>query len=258
MAINRNILEYHKNIGKQIKLLKNQMRNLIGDQHWPTDGAHKESILRKILREHIGHQFHIGTGFLYGNEENSSHIDILITNESSPVLFQDGDFRIVTPTHAYAIIEVKTKQSKTELSDTLIKLSQNVAITKTEEYGRGCGGLFVYEEYSDIKNNFRDIFCRRELFDNPVNWICIGNQYFIRYFGQGELFQRPDENNQMVSNPPQYRLFHLNDLAFSYFIGNVIASCIDLGAYGEDSAWFPIDEGKEAYCISEVLSSECC
>ena len=255
MAVNRNILEYHKNIGKQIKLLKDQMRNLIGGQHWPTDGAHKESILRKILREHIGQQFHIGTGFLYGNEENSSQIDILITDESSPVLFQDGDFRIVTPTHTNAIIEVKTKQNRTELVDTLIKLSRNIEMMSSDEYGRGIGGVFVYESVRNIREKFCEIFLRPELFNNPVSWVCLGDQYFIRYFDSGELYQRKNSNGQMITSPPQYRLYYLEDLAFSYFLSNVISSCTDIGAYGEDKAWFPLESGKEAYFICGISSN---
>lgn len=255
MESQRNILKYHKNIGQQINMLKDQMRNLIGGQHWPTDGAHKESILRKILREHIGHQFHIGTGFLFGNEENSSQIDILITNEGSPVLFQDGDFRIVTPTHANAIIEVKTKQNKRELEDTLIKLSRNIEMMSPDENRRGVGGVFVYESIQNIREKFYEIFFRPELFNNPVSWVCLGNQYFIRYFDKKKLYQRPNSDSQMITSPPQYRLYHLDGLAFSYFLSNVISSCTDIGAHGEDKAWFPLEAGKEAYFICGISSN---
>ena len=49
MPIQRNFLEYHKSIARELEATKDRIRQLIGDKHWLTDGEHKEAVLRRVL-----------------------------------------------------------------------------------------------------------------------------------------------------------------------------------------------------------------
>jgi hypothetical protein len=64
MAIEQNFLEFRESIGDTLTIEKDRVRKLIGSKHWPTDGEHKESILRKVIRSFVPEIFHIGHGFV--------------------------------------------------------------------------------------------------------------------------------------------------------------------------------------------------
>jgi hypothetical protein len=55
-------LAFHRSLCDELKAIKDRVRNLI--QHWPTDGAFKESALRSVLRRHLPESVYIGTGFV--------------------------------------------------------------------------------------------------------------------------------------------------------------------------------------------------
>jgi len=111
MAIEQNFLTYQKSIGEALKIEQNRIRDLIGSSHWLTDGEHKESILRKVLKNFLPEIYRVGTGFVcYPNIEeggaNSSQIDILITSKDFPTLYKSGELHFVTPECVNAIVEV--------------------------------------------------------------------------------------------------------------------------------------------------------
>src|SRR5688500_4396773 len=100
---------HFKSLAAEITAVKDHVQNLIGSAHWPTVGAWKETVLRSILRRHLPPALQIGSGFVISENGRSNQIDVLIYDDSGPVLFRDGDLVIVTPDVVRAAIEVKTR-----------------------------------------------------------------------------------------------------------------------------------------------------
>ena len=96
--IPRNLPAYHESIGAEFVLVKQRVESLIGSRHWPTDGAHKETVLRNVLRRHLPENLRVGTGFVcfpktdeYGagaEKDTSFQIDVLITRVGRPTLYR--------------------------------------------------------------------------------------------------------------------------------------------------------------------------
>jgi hypothetical protein len=63
--LQRNLIGYHSSIAEELQATKNRVRSLIGSDHWLTDGEHKESILRSVLRTRLPQSVSIGRGFVY-------------------------------------------------------------------------------------------------------------------------------------------------------------------------------------------------
>ena len=83
--------QYFRSITDEINALQNRVRNYI-ENHWPTDGRWKESVIRAILRRYLPQTVGIGNGFVVSPVKTSTQIDILLYDTTKPVLFQDGDF----------------------------------------------------------------------------------------------------------------------------------------------------------------------
>ena len=145
-----NLKEYHISITNELNIIKDRVRNLIRDRHWGEDGRHKESALRHVLGRFMPENITIGTGFIVRTQRISTdnhtnckdlssnyevftvpsrQIDVIIFDNSFPVLFQDDDFFIVDERSVKGIIEVKTnfkntlktkKYTKGELIDIIV------------------------------------------------------------------------------------------------------------------------------------------
>ena len=144
-----NIEEYFKNLTSEMTSLKNRVRHYIDDAHWLSDGEWKESVIRTILRRHLPNSIGVGRGFIVNIEQASTQIDILLYDKSKPILFQDGDFIIITPDTVKGVIEIKTKfWRKIDFQKALNKLSQiseflNPSASYDETH---FFGLFSYEK----------------------------------------------------------------------------------------------------------------
>lgn len=265
MSIQPDLVGYHRSIGQQLANLQNQVRDLIGDHHWLSDGEHKEAILRKTIRDHISEEFHVGTGFAISDVGCSSkQVDILISEKKVPCLFQEGDFRIVSMNSVRSFVEVKTKQSSPlQLRKTLEKLSGNICLPRTC-FGAVVdnllppAGLFVYNEPRfNVPDNLKEIVGNLFAEQSFINWICLGKNWFIRYWHARDRFQYGEQN--CVVEVPQYRLYELNDLAMAYFISNVVWDIGELQRRGDplrgrdmSGLWFPLEEGKESHFVCGV------
>jgi len=105
------LIEYHKNTTKEILALTDKVRELV--THWGEDGRYKEAVLKNIIQRFLPEKYLIGTGFVVKQTENrgehtsSRQIDLIIYDDSSPILFKEGDFVILTVDGIRGIIEVK-------------------------------------------------------------------------------------------------------------------------------------------------------
>lgn len=257
MPIHADFLEYHKSIARELDATKDRVRHLIGGRHWQTDGEHKEAVLRKVLRNHLPESVRIGRGFVCFQNEASTQIDVLITASDKPTLFKDGDLVLVTPDAVQAIVEVKTSiRSRPELQDALRKLSDNVALIRSNQHIGCLAGLFVFDERDDRSVCDRAVLDELQSVVNEqqyrvINWIAFGPNRFFRYW-----YHASD-----VSSICQSSVWHSYELpeglAHAYFLSNVAWDITreQRGVIDHEMqyAWFPVEGGKERFrrwCVS--------
>lgn len=221
--------EFHKSISRELKTIQDRIRNLIGDAHWGEEGKYKEAILKNVIRRFLPANMNVATGFIVKKENNSakvsSQIDIIIYDNTYPVLFVEGDFIITTPVNVKAIIEVKTKLNSSTFKEALLKatkngrfLIQNVPRLNFQRRRKEMfNGIFVY--------NKGGISIETPTLEQPlrnsggiVNYICLGENVFIKYW-----YKRMPEND----HNRKYSVYRIKQLSFSYFISNLIEHVSD-------------------------------
>lgn len=231
---------YHRSVTAEIRSLKDRVRDLI--QHWPTDGALKEAVLRSVLRRHLPEMYLVGRGFVVTESRASTEIDLLIVDRSAPTLFKDGDLLIVTPQAVRAIIEVKTsRKGPKKIEGALQKIAGNLRLFATRgSVAHIWSGLFVYEgNHTDTvhKNLLMKTKAAWDSAKTPVNAIAWNTDTFVRFWGNGVNV---------------WRSYRLGGLAPAYFLGNLLLA-LGGGAVQDSSyAWFPERGGKESRACFEI------
>lgn len=239
-----NLISYYESLGAELEALKNRIRYIMDDPHWLTDGEWKESVLKNVLRRHVPGTVNIGRGFIFTPERCSSQIDILIYDNSYPILFKDGDLVFITPDAVCGIIEVKSKVDTNILRKAIPKLSENARLINSKE--RNCFvGLFSYE----VSDSISDYWVLKQLRDcaegdkrNVITHLSMGKSKFFRFWDI-------DPGDSRQHN--KWHSYQLNNLAPSYFINNVLASISRSSITLNQEAWFP-GESKERRKIEEL------
>jgi len=247
MAIEQNFLTYQKSIGKALRIEQNRIRDLIGSSHWLTDGEHKESILRKVLKDFLPETYRVGTGFVcYPNIEdggdNSSQIDILITSKNFPTLYKSGELHFVTPECVNAIVEVKTKLTNGEkIEEVLQKLSNDIKkIRENLVEGQECwAGLFIYDKGSLEADKVLEVL--QQVANNDINGVIncvsIGENMFFKFWEKGY----PNSEDGLSV----WHSYEIHSLSIAYFIGNIVAFLSAIFTEMASDALFPIKGTKE-------------
>ena len=243
-----NYLEYQKSISGELISIKNRLRYFIDDHHWPEDGRYKEIILSDLLRKHLPNSVSVGTGFVMCEHELTTQIDIIIYRNDIPLMFKQADFIIATPEAVLGIIEVKSAISDSaRLEAAIYKLSQNAERI-------GCNiftGLFAFQGYNalenrDIKQSLREQLRRSR---GKVNHMCIGQNTFIKYW--------PEYAPQQDVQGAHYSCYRINDLAFGYFISNLVEDVYtNMSGDGISRTlrgmFYPIENTKEHFKIATI------
>jgi hypothetical protein len=244
-----NIEKYFKNLTNELVSLKDRVRDYIDDSNWLSDGEWKESVIRSILRRHLPGNIGVGRGFVVNVEQSSTQIDILLYDKSKPILFQDGDFIIITPDTVRGVIEVKTKiRQLSELRDAINKLSKNSQlINPTTSYReRHFFGLFSYEKpgfnTDRVLQTVQD--CVNGQYQKLVNCISIGEDYFVRFW-------RSTPNSPGLGLYSKWHAYHLENKAPAYFIHNVVDQLCPQWTRENINVWYP-EDGKENNKIDEI------
>lgn len=239
------IENYFISLTDELMALKNRVRHYIATKHWLSDGEWKESVIRSVLRRHLPDNIGVGRGFIVKADGVSTQIDILLYNKTEPVLFQDGDFIIITPSSFKGAIEVKTKfwQYNT-LAKALNKLS-NVAefVNPVSTHGKKQFiGLFSYEEPNlKIEKALEELqTCVNGRHQRVINCISFGENHFIRYWPTSPGLQ----NNDM------WHAYNLRNKAPAYFVHNVIDHLCPEWANENNDVLYPT-AGKESCKIGE-------
>lgn len=237
-------LAYFQSLTQEIHALKNRVRHFIKDRHWLSDGLWKESVLRAVLRRHLPRSLGVGTGFVVKGDEVSTQIDILIYDTTKPILFQDGDFIVVTPDLVRAVIEVKTQLRKNQMRAELTKLAEIHHFAASTALCQPFVGLFSFD-CDDISHE--DLLPALDQTAGGgsrriVHCVALGEDLFTRYwYCPPETPRRP---NQL------WRSYRLPGSAPAYFIHNIIESLCERSVLDNDSVWFP-REGKEDYTLGD-------
>lgn len=255
---------FQESITRELNTIKDRVRNLIGNAHWGEEGRFKEAVLKNIIRQFLPNNLSVGTGFILkatGNNDAdnvlSSQLDIIVYDNTLPILFKEGDFIVTTLKNVRAIIEVKSRitpgtfnavveqfeNSIAHFASELNKPHVNLVGARTVPSKRlkVFTGIFSFEYGGDIssKNIDKSLKDSRRL----INHICLGSSYFIKHW------KNTDESRLSLSTNCRtdfYNIYNLDNLAFSYFISNLI----DISSGGlNDRYWFsfPIEGTKEIH-----------
>lgn len=269
-------LEYHKSIASEFKAYQNRVRNLIGNKHWGEEGRYKEIILMNYLKRVLPKNVSVGTGFVQGNNNLSTQIDIIIYDNTFPVLFSEGDFVVTVPENVVAIIEVKTKIHNNNLKEIVKKASNNGEIIFSSTQRDIFNGIFSYE-YSDKKDHLKYQFNNLNYFTLPtqeddewiwtektnsqVNHILLGSSIFIKFYP----YTRIRRANDFDVNEPHLNIYDMkNDLALAYFISNLQEFILYrttkpfLERMPEEllKFFYPIPETKEIYLFEKLTKNQ--
>lgn len=117
--------KFQESITKELDTVKDRVRNLIGNSHWGEEGRYKEAILKNVIARFLPANLSLGTGFVIRKDNNEAHIsnqiDIIVYDNTIPILFSEGDFVITTYKNVKAIIEAKTKIRNNNLQEAIEK-----------------------------------------------------------------------------------------------------------------------------------------
>jgi hypothetical protein len=242
------IENYFKDLTNELDALKNRVRHYIHDAHWLADGEWKESVLRTILKRHLPSNVGVGRGFIVKAEESSTQIDILLYDNTKPLLFRDGDFVIVTSDTALGAIEVKTKLRRADnLRDAVNSVCRLAEfVNPSSNYGKNqFFGVFSYERPAFACRRTLDIIqeCVRGNSLRVIHSASLGKDYFVRYW-PGPPNSPFDQGHYM------WHAYHLKNKAPAYFIHNVIDHLCPEWAGQNNAVWYP-ETGKESNKIGE-------
>ena len=237
--------EFQKSITEELNIIKDRVRNLIGDTHWGEEGRYKEAILRNVIRRFLPSNLSIGTGFVIKNKTRiSSQTDIIIYDNTIPVLFSEGDFVITTHKNVRGIIEVKTRiDGYSGLQESIQKARENGKLIGKNIFN----GIFSYEYEGDIERSTSiDQAIKRA--NGYVNHVSLGPDVFIKFWKKGVWRIEDEENCQNGF----YKIYKIENLSFSYFISNLLE--FTCSSKLSDRWWFlyPIEGGKERYMLRKI------
>lgn len=240
--------KFHESTTKEINALKDRVRNLIGAQNWSDEGRYKEAVLSNVIKRYLPKNYSVGSGHVVKPASNafgceiSNQMDIIIYDNSLPLLFSEGNFIITTSAAIHGVIEVKTNIENAGFEKTVNTANEN---GKFIFYGKKVisrpifNGIFSYDGYSNgcpesIKEQIRE---SSQLYaDNPneakyyiVNHICLNSDFFIKHWR---------------GTKQKYCLYQIRNLSFAYFIGNLLYFVTekDFALEGDMSFWFPINK----------------
>lgn len=235
-----NPLDYFRDLSKELRAVQNRIRNLIGDAHWPSDGAWKESVLRTVLRRYLPSSFTVGSGFILTPDGVSTQMDILVCDDSAPMLFRDGDFVIATADCVRAAIEVKTRLTLAGLRESLVKLNDVSRLLKERcVYHHPFIGLFCYEAIRSRPNTVLNALLKAngEITNYEIKALCFGDSQF-------NLFWEFDPRTGSDMPYNSWHAYELPGLAPGYFVHNLVESLFPHAVARAEGMWYPVD-GKE-------------
>jgi hypothetical protein len=237
-----NFYEFYKTINDELMSLKNRVSSLIS--HPSEKGRYREAILKSVISKFLPKKYSIGTGFFITRQkEVSTQIDIIIYDNSFPILFSEGDFVIVMAKSVKAIIEVKSSiNSPAELKKIIKNSEKNGDKIKSDfdaQMDKLFNGIFAYESsisFDSIKDSLGDFFDLGTSIFTKISNISLGNNKFLHVWWS--------------HHPFELKGYELENLSFAYFISNLLTSLDPYLVIGHESLFFPLNKRPfEKFCI---------
>ena len=155
--------DYFSDVAKEMRLRSKMIRRDFAI-HRPSAGANREQLVKDFLVEHLPKRFIVDTGFLITpSGQFSKQADILVLDGlSNAPLHTSQPNRLWPAESAYALVEVKTKLSPSDITDSVAKCRRFKTLEKKflkiREDQRISTSLFVLWAYdspapSTVKKN---------------------------------------------------------------------------------------------------------
>lgn len=234
-------LDYQRSISNELLSIKDRVKNFIDNNHWGEDGRYKEIILSHVLRHHLSKGTSVGTGFIVTESGNiTKQIDIIIYRDDYPLLFKQDDFVILSAECVLGIIEVKSCVTTHIANKAIISATKNGQIINRRIFN----GIFAFDK-KDLNLGNESIINSLKCSGGFLNNICFGKDIFIKYWEAGMPSNNPH-------NHQNYAFYEIIDLAFGYFISNLIED-VHIDIHGQHisstlkNMFYPIENTKEAH-----------
>lgn len=277
-----NYLDYQKSIAAEFKAFEKRVRNLIDIAHWGEEGHFKEVVLMNYLKRVLPKHLSVGTDFVRNEDKITKQIDIIIYENTFPVLFSEGDFVITTSANVIGIIEVKSNIDPDDLCSILEKANKNAEIIVGQSDVNLFNGIFSYnckpkpEKYvqklndydfsSMVKKQHFNQLVSRKLF-SYVNHIALGDRYFIKLWSLGQNEENKERflSEDSVDYESYYSLYDMKyGLTFSYFLSNLQEFVIKAATNNFNQELpsemrgflYPIQKGKEIFLFNRIRLKE--
>ena len=241
-----NTIDFHKTITDEILAIKDRVRKLIN--HWGEDGRYKEAVLKSIILKFLPEKYRIASGFVIkqtanrGTHEPSKQIDLIIYDTAFPVLFKENDFVILTADAVVGIIEVKANvvnQNLTEVIKKCNNIGKFIFDGRFNKEKKFFNGIFSYDSIINnedllvekIKNGYEEFLQYEDYYRYCVNHITPNKDYFYKFW----------EQELTLELEPNY-IYKIENLAFSFFISNLIDWLSENSVIENSNIWFPTDK----------------
>lgn len=244
MTNTKKATDFQKSITDELTVVRNRVRNIIGNRNWGDEGRYKEAIFKNIIRRFLPSYLSVKTGFIVNSTnpdklQITRQIDIIIYENTKPIIFSEGEFGIIPSSCVKGIVEVKTKISNSKLEAIINTSKSNGKIVGESVFN----GIMSYEYDDSIRNNNIDNYLKSSC--GYVNHISLGKNIFIKYWNKASGMSKKYRENI-------YSIYELRCLSFSYFISNLITMiCKEADT---DNWWlrFPVEGTKELHKIRQV------
>lgn len=246
-------IDFHKSTAREILANKDRVRNLIN--HWGEDGRYKEAVLKSVIQRFLPERYRIGSGFVVrkGNNREEHHpskqLDIIIYDTSYPVLFKEGDFVILTADSVSAIIEVKanlTNQGVTQVIDQSNENGLFIYQAKSDNNKPFFNGIFSFES---TVNNYQRIVDQIAHSTNQISGLQNHEKYCVNHIALNKDWFYKFWPTYFIEDGRGQYLYEITDLAFSFFISNLMDYLSGSSVINNSSIWFPVDKNLQTRAV---------
>lgn len=234
---------YFQSLTAECETLKDRVRYLVNEAHWPTDGEWKESVLRSMLKRSAPESVTVGRGFVVHQDGCSTQIDVLVYDNSMPILYRDGDLVFVTPSACRGIVEVKSNTTLPAFREAAVKLADNAEFIRSRSdlfdifvgffsYDVRTANCLTYLQALDATADGQDA--------RVIDHVVLGGRKLIKYWSSDPSVQQGGQNYE------HWHLYDLNRMAPGYFIHNLLLNVSKNLSAQRERTWFPRNS-KEAH-----------
>ena len=194
------MLQYCSGIAREFETRLNRVRAYVPN-HKPSAGATNEIILRSFLAQLTTARYAVGQGFICdpsSPETVSKQCDILVYDQHQyPLVYSEGEIKVVFPQSVRMLIEVKTGLSKKDLWGALANIS-----TAKQMNDLLNGVIFAFEspQTETVVKNLREYSANLSLRHAPIAIILLKRGAIIHRWPGTELGGGENPYKVCVSN----------------------------------------------------------